>query len=305
MRRTHSFLRIPVFWLFLALSLWTAQPGMDSQARVSANVAASVSFDQGVYTYSYVVANQPDSREEVSTIELDVTLSDAAMQLPSTGLEPGAGMLTALSSALGSLPEAVRITPVALSAPSGWVGTTTRRGHVLWGAVSTNEFIQPSSTRDGFVLKSTGLPAIRQVRLGGYLDVDTSGLAPPEDGGADLDRYKLELDALRAALSIVSYTVGPSAPPANFGASELLRDLINARDQTLRLGWIRNRGLENSLQVKLEAAVASLARNNEGAAIEQLNAFVNEVTAQAGKGLSDEAAALLKFNALYLLTLMS
>lgn len=304
MRRTHSLLRIPVFWLSLALSLWTAQPGIDSQARVSANVAASVGFDQGMYTYSYVVANQPGSLEDVSTIELDVTLSDAAMQLPATGLEPGAGMLTALSNAIGSLPEAVRIAPLVLSAPSGWVGTTTRRGHVLWGAVSTNEFIPPSSTRDGFVLTSTGLPAIRQVRLGGYLDVDRSGLAPPEDGGADLDRYKSELDALRATLSVVSFTVGPSAPPANSTARELLRDLIETKDQTLRLGWIRNRGLANSLQVKLNAAVASLERENEGTAANQLNAFVNEVTAQAGKGLSDEAAALLKFNALYLLTLI-
>jgi len=48
--------------------------------------------------------------------------------------------------------------------------------------------------------------------------------------------------------------------------------------------------LANSLKSKLEAAMASLARGNENSARGQLNAFINQVEAQAGKKISDSAA---------------
>ena len=52
-------------------------------------------------------------------------------------------------------------------------------------------------------------------------------------------------------------------------------------------------GLETSLVAKLEAAITSLDRGRENAAINQLNAFINLVEAQSGKKLTDEQAQQL------------
>jgi len=52
--------------------------------------------------------------------------------------------------------------------------------------------------------------------------------------------------------------------------------------------------IENSLTSKLENALKSLEKENDGAAINQLNAFINEVEAQSGKKIpSDDAGALI------------
>jgi hypothetical protein len=47
------------------------------------------------------------------------------------------------------------------------------------------------------------------------------------------------------------------------------------------------------LDVKLNAALAALQAGNNNEAANQLNAFLNEVSAQSGKHLSPEAVALL------------
>ena len=54
-----------------------------------------------------------------------------------------------------------------------------------------------------------------------------------------------------------------------------------------------NKGLETSLDAKLDAAQASLANGNDETAINQLKAFINEVEAQRAKGLTDAQADLL------------
>jgi hypothetical protein len=54
------------------------------------------------------------------------------------------------------------------------------------------------------------------------------------------------------------------------------------------------KGQENSLVAKLQAALASVQRGNEGSAIGQLGAFINEVKAQRGKKIaSADADALI------------
>jgi len=48
-------------------------------------------------------------------------------------------------------------------------------------------------------------------------------------------------------------------------------------------GFIDNQGVTNSLFAKLGAAQAAFDRGQTGTAINLLNAFINEVQAQAGK----------------------
>ena len=79
-----------------------------------------------------------------------------------------------------------------------------------------------------------------------------------------------------------AFVLTPSGP-------QMLASLI-----ALIQGFGLPRGLETSLTRKLENARESLDRGNTRAACNQISAFVNEVTAQGGHGLTaDQADQLL------------
>ncbi|MFC1989937.1 hypothetical protein ACFLVW_05195 [Chloroflexota bacterium] len=61
-------------------------------------------------------------------------------------------------------------------------------------------------------------------------------------------------------------------------------------------------GIENSLISKLENALKSLEKGNDGAAINQLNAFINEVEAQSGKNITEDDADSIIFEVLVLIS---
>jgi predicted negative regulator of RcsB-dependent stress response len=58
-------------------------------------------------------------------------------------------------------------------------------------------------------------------------------------------------------------------------------------------GFIDNQGITNSLLAKLDAAQAALDRGQTSVAINQLQAFIHEVQAQAGKHIEQEHAGHL------------
>jgi hypothetical protein len=111
---------------------------------------------------------------------------------------------------------------------------------------------------------------------------------------------------------IIGKTVGPVSLPSPFVPLVFLDTLISYKHQALALGWIKNRGIVQSLDAKLENTKAQLRRNNKTAAKNILQAFINEVEAlfkeenqrrdPQGVQLTSEAYALLKFNAEYLIS---
>ena len=66
---------------------------------------------------------------------------------------------------------------------------------------------------------------------------------------------------------------------------EATQDLIADIEELNLLG-----GIENSLISKLEATSNSLNNGQENAAINELNAFINQVEAQRGKMITNEQA---------------
>ena len=62
-------------------------------------------------------------------------------------------------------------------------------------------------------------------------------------------------------------------------------------------GHIDNRGIARSLLAKLDAAQAALDRGEAAVAVNQLNAFVRELHAQAGKHIVPEHAEHLRAHA--------
>ncbi|MBI5559914.1 MAG: hypothetical protein HY883_01390, partial [Deltaproteobacteria bacterium] len=103
---------------------------------------------------------------------------------------------------------------------------------------------------------------------------------------------------------------GPTAPPLDFEPLDFLDYIISMKHEAFTLGWIKNAGIENSLDKKLESAKKSLEKGSTISAKNILSAFINEVEAQGcatyencpeGKHLTPEAWALLKYNVEYLM----
>ncbi len=61
-------------------------------------------------------------------------------------------------------------------------------------------------------------------------------------------------------------------------------------EQAANQGIINNQGVANSLLAKLDAAQAAVDRGQTSVAISKLEAFINEVQAQAGKHIEQEHA---------------
>ncbi len=79
---------------------------------------------------------------------------------------------------------------------------------------------------------------------------------------------------------------------------ESIQDDVN---QFLAAGKIKNDGLANSLLAKLRAAAAARARGSCQTAANVYQAFINEVSAQSGKGIDATAAAIMIADAQYLI----
>jgi hypothetical protein len=72
-------------------------------------------------------------------------------------------------------------------------------------------------------------------------------------------------------------------------------------NQFFTMGAIRNKGLANSLLAKLNAAARARARGDCKGAANIYRAFINELQAQSGKGVSPQAAAIMIADAQYLI----
>ncbi len=81
-----------------------------------------------------------------------------------------------------------------------------------------------------------------------------------------------------------------------------IEGLVNAKHRLYDMGWIYGpgaRGIVNSLDAKLEAAIRARDRGQLHTATNIINAFVHEVEAQTGKHITLEAAAILIRSAQY------
>jgi hypothetical protein len=93
-----------------------------------------------------------------------------------------------------------------------------------------------------------------------------------------------------------------SGAPSCCGPSNLVKvDVLNPADATQQListvnGMHLPRGTTTSLDAKLTAALNSLNRGSMNSAVNQLNAFMNDVNAQSGKKITmDQAQTLISY----------
>jgi hypothetical protein len=98
-----------------------------------------------------------------------------------------------------------------------------------------------------------------------------------------------------------TYTSDPSKPAAT--ATRIATSESLKQDITLsrKIGWIDNDGIVNSLLAKANAIEASIVKGDKETAGNQLNAFVNEVNAQKGKQIADQAVKIFLEDVQYML----
>ncbi len=186
--------------------------------------------------------------------------------------------------------------------PKGWSAGISAKGTLSWGVDSNDYLILPGSMTRGFQIFSQGLPSIREIIIKPDWILTVEGYVSEED----IEKSK----RVEKEITFIGKTVGPTAPPADFKPVAFIEYIVDLKHQAVSLGWIKDEGIVNSLDVKLDNAKKKLEQDSPGAAKNILNAFINEVEAQgcatyencpSGKHLTSEAYALLKYNAQYLI----
>jgi hypothetical protein len=283
--------------VIIASSIWAQQ----TPALVSVNVRGTVTSSGSLFTYLYTVSNDAPNVAPISKVDLDITLPAGRASLSSDGLQNGQGFMEDIADAALHDPRTPAVVPVALTAPAGWLTTISVGGTASWISQKDGAAIIVGGSDSGYQITSPGLPAIRNIAVEADYDVNTLSLIPPRDPG-DLARYDQDLSEAIKNFRVTAVTVAPSAPPLVFQPIPFLQTIQSYKEQAFRQGWIDNAGVANSLDRKLNAALAALQASDAGTAKNVLSALLNEVEAQEGKHLTSEAVALLRFNTEFLIS---
>lgn len=274
-------------------------------------VSASVILDSttGIYTYKYMVFNPLINNGQICELQIDISRPEQSQELSAQGLVVEEGvyggrmLTTSFEEEVSSKSLVMQkpIIPVGVKVPSNWSGAITVMGTVMWGG-DEEHMVMPGQSFNGFMILTRGLPTIRGAEL--MPDIDYDKL--PEEYYENVELTK----QLQDSLTYHTKTIGPTAPPADFKSIDFISYIIDLKHQSASLGWITNKGVEQSLDAKLDNAKKKIEQGNTTAAKNILNAFINEVEAQgcvthencpSGKHLTPEAYALLKYNVQYLI----
>lgn len=233
------------------------------------SIITKVIFDNDSknYTYSYEISNESDAKREL--YEFGIYTPSPVSQIKLANSEWRGKYFSWL--------EGVR-----------WVQSNSKSDTigVLPGEKVTGEF--------GF--KATELPGIVVGYAASYWNLGNT----PDEGPTGEMRVMAD-SILKETKNISFKTIGPRQLADNINNISLLDTLYSYLDFSCDTTWIENRGVCQSLQAKLDNTRRQLDRNNNRAASNSLQAFLNEVMALKDEQLSSEAYALLYFNGQYLL----
>lgn len=281
---------------------------VDPPILLDIKIQPTVELDQasGIYTYYYTFSNPSINTGQIWSIQVEMLKSETGADVGREGVEhePGGANIIEPVVTKELAKEGKILVPVGLYSPKNWGGGPSVRGKVGWGANNDPYFIKPGQTLSGFRMISRGLPGIRDITIYPRMPFELWAREddPPEE--------QARKDALEEEVAFKGKTIGPTAPPANFVALDFLTYLIDLKHKAAELGWITNKGVENSLDVKLDQVKAKLQAGDTKTASNLLNAFLNELDAQGcqnhdncpeGKHLAPEAWGLLYLNGKYLL----
>ncbi|MGH7274434.1 MAG: hypothetical protein ACREIQ_08265 [Nitrospiria bacterium] len=316
------FSMIIVFGSTMSLRHGSAQ---EPPLLMDVKIRSEVRFDPQTetYAYSYAISNSPTSTGQIRSFGIDLVKPANSKDLSAAGflIEKGLnfqGAMIRLSyieevARLGPLLERPLI-PVGARVPSRWSSSISMQGTITWGAKEKAALIGPGQSLVGFEIISHGLPGMRVYEVKPDFVLSVEGFATKED----IEKSK----AIKDQITFHGKTIGPTAPPAQFVALDLLSYLIDLKHQAQTLGWIGGPKFVAELEKKLNQVKEKLQANNIPSARGKLKSFINKVEAQfketkeheeekvksPAKGkereekkfITSEGYGLLKFNAMYL-----
>ena len=202
-------------------------------------------------------------------------------------------------------------TIVANNSPNDCAGSITSAGHNLSSDASCG-FTAPGDLQNadpllGLLADNGGLTQTHALLAGspaidaGSPDcpppaTDQRGVARPQGAACDIGAFELvsdsDGDGIPDSLDSCPLEDSRGFDADNNGCIDRISDLHSLFDTLYTEGAIDGT-MYNSLNAKIDAAVAARTRENICAAVNVLGALKNQVEAQRGKKVSEEAAALL------------
>lgn len=243
---------------------------LEATDLISPTISVSVAQSGGSWTYTYTLSNSNTGKARTGR---------------------GVWLWKAACGSRGS-----SVTPTA---PTPWRPQARDLGNSKiceFQLPTSAPLLDPGMSASGFSIASSALPMVGLVRVFGSADVpnwpvETDRIAPRVLAVADSVAGLSYWDHSGAEVYTLLPLRNPDSVTSGAGATALLKgDLATACAQ---LGWITNQGVCKSLDAKLNAAQASFTHGQADAGKQQLLAFLNELSAQRDKGVSQNAFDLL------------
>jgi 2',3'-cyclic-nucleotide 2'-phosphodiesterase (5'-nucleotidase family) len=146
-------------------------------------------------------------------------------------------------------------------------------------------YLHPNSLTLDFSAVDIGPAGLKKI----WADLDG---VPALDGDV-IDLYTLALGDHTLTVYAMDKAYNQSTQSVTFTVIATPESLLDGVNRFYDEGKIDNQGIANSLTKKLENVQKSLDKGKIDSAINQLNAFINEVQAQSGKHITTEAAKVL------------
>lgn len=258
-------------------------------------VQASVAFNGEAFAYSYKITAAAANEYPISRFELDLRLNPDKHPLSRKDLS---STHTAAEHA-ALLESAPKIEVSEISSPDGW--ESFRAG--VWGAIEFQPgyMLNPGKSRSGYSFVSQGPPAIRDAAIDAYswdffehpVEYRYPGRRLNRVG--DPDELTTEVNK---GIQYLGKTIAPVTPPEPFTigswTARMTADVVEAR----KLKWIKTD--RNLLEVK--KLIVTLNTEDKSALVAAVKKIESYMLVEKKKGnISDEADALIRLNAQYLL----
>ena len=163
--------------------------------------------------------------------------------------------------------------------------TDTAAPTITINSPTATTYLHPNSFTLDFGAVDVGPAGLKSV----WADLD----GVPVTNGQVIDLYTLSLGDHTLTVYAVDKAYNEASQSVTFSVTANIQSLVDGLKRFYAEGKITNSGIYNSLLKKLTNAQASLKKGQTKTAINQLNAFINEVQAQSGKHINANAASLL------------
>jgi hypothetical protein len=161
---------------------------------------------------------------------------------------------------------------------------------------SGNQGLEPTWSKGGFALESTGLPAITQTFFQGV----APGFSFPVEPPLSIDVEVARLEAFPAN-HVARQTIAPVPRPVPFVPLGFLDTIGTFVSRSRALGWVGSDSVANRYSGLLSVARTQLQTNDNAGARTTLQSVLHDVDQDSSTTLTSEAYALLRYNTEYLL----